>query len=143
MPAAVVIIGKSFGSVAAATSTALYPAIEAMEDSASMDCARVMRGTNSIEKSVAMENRLYPLRELYGDLLFEMGQAPAALVEYETALKATPNRYRGYLGVARAADAAGNRAKAFEYFGKLVELAKNADAERQEIREAKAFLAQR
>jgi tetratricopeptide (TPR) repeat protein len=94
-------------------------------------------------KHVAMENRLFPLRELYGDLLLEIGQAPAALVEYETALKATPNRYRGYLGVARAADAAGNRAKAVEYYGKLVDLAKNADAERQEVREAKAFLARR
>jgi tetratricopeptide (TPR) repeat protein len=94
-------------------------------------------------KHVAMENRLYPLRELYGDLLLELGQAPAALIEYETALKATPNRYRGYLGVARAADAAGNRAKAIEYYGKLVDLAKTADAERQEVREAKAFLARR
>jgi tetratricopeptide (TPR) repeat protein len=94
-------------------------------------------------KHVAMENRLYPLRELYGDLLLEMGQASAALVEYETALKATPNRHRGYLGVARAADAAGNRAKAVEYYGKLVNLAKNADAERQEVRDAKVFLARR
>jgi tetratricopeptide (TPR) repeat protein len=94
-------------------------------------------------KHVAMENRLYPLRELYGDLLLEMGQAAAALVEYETALKATPNRYRGYLGIARAADAAGNRAKALEYYGKLVDLAKNADAERSEVREAREFLAKR
>ncbi len=29
--------------------------------------------------------------------------------------------------------------KASEYFGKLVDLAKNADTERQEIREAKAY----
>jgi tetratricopeptide (TPR) repeat protein len=94
-------------------------------------------------KHVAMENRLYPLRELYGDLLLEMGQPAAALVEYETALKATPNRYRGILGVARAADAAGDRAKAVEYYGKLVELAKNADTERQEVQEAKAFLARK
>ena len=63
---------------------------------------------NSI-KHVAMENRLYPLRELYGDLLLETGQPAAALAEYETALKATPNRYRGVLGVARAAEAAGDR----------------------------------
>jgi tetratricopeptide (TPR) repeat protein len=94
-------------------------------------------------KHVAMENRLYPLRELLGDMLLEMGQTPAALVEYETALKATPNRYRGFWGVARAAEAAGNRAKASEHYGKLVELAKNADAERQEVRDAKAFLAKR
>jgi len=94
-------------------------------------------------KHVAMENRLYPLRELYGDLLLEVGDAAAALTEYETALKATPNRYRGTLGVARAADASGNRAKAAEYYGKLVDLAKNADVERQEVREAKAYVARR
>ena len=94
-------------------------------------------------KHVAMENRLYPFRELLGELLLEMGQSAAALSEFETALKQTPNRNRTYLGIARAADAAGNRQKASEYYGKLVELAKNADTERQEIREAKAFLARR
>jgi tetratricopeptide (TPR) repeat protein len=97
---------------------------------------------NSI-KHVAMENRLYPLRELYGDLLLDLGEPAAALVEYETALKATPNRYRGILGVARAADATGDRTKAIEYYGKLVDLAKNADADRLEVREAKGFLARK
>jgi Tfp pilus assembly protein PilF len=72
-----------------------------------------------------------------------MGQAAAALTEFESALKSTPNRYRGYLGVARASNAVGNRAKAVEYYGKLVGLAKNADSERQEVQEAKAFLAGR
>ena len=52
-------------------------------------------------------------------------------MEYETALKATPNRYRVFLGVARAADAAGNRAKAIEYYGKVVELSKKADTGRR------------
>ena len=94
-------------------------------------------------KHVAMENRLYPFRELLGELLLEAGQPAAALKEFETALKQTPNRFRAFLGAARAADAAGNRQKASEYFGKLVDLAKNADTERQEIREAKAFLARK
>jgi tetratricopeptide (TPR) repeat protein len=97
---------------------------------------------NSV-KHVAMENRLYPMHELYGDLLLEAGDAAAALVAYETALKATPNRYRGILGVARAADATGNRARAVEYYGKLVDLTKTADGERAEVREAKAFLARK
>jgi tetratricopeptide (TPR) repeat protein len=94
-------------------------------------------------KHVAMENRLYPLRELYGDLLLEAGDGAGALVAYEAALKATPNRYRGILGVARAADATGDRAKAVEYYGKLVDLAKSAEVERQEVQEAKAFLAKK
>jgi tetratricopeptide (TPR) repeat protein len=90
-------------------------------------------------KHVAMENRLYPIRELLGELQLEMEQPAAALNEFETALKQTPNRFRALWGAARAADSAGDRQKASEYFGKLVDLAKNADTERQEIREAKAY----
>jgi Tfp pilus assembly protein PilF len=87
-----------------------------------------------------MENRLYPLRELYAELLLEMGQPAAALHEFETSLEQTPNRYRTFLGIARAANGAGDRPKASEYYG-IVNLAKNADTERPETQEAKAFLA--
>jgi tetratricopeptide (TPR) repeat protein len=119
----------------------------ALKEGARDQALRFMRtaadGEDGSVKHIAMENRLYPMRELLGDLLLEMGQGEAALTEYETALKATPNRFRGFLGIARAATAAGNRAMASEYYGKLVELAKNADTERQEVREAKEFLARR
>jgi tetratricopeptide (TPR) repeat protein len=98
-------------------------------------------GEDGSIKNVIMENRLYPLREMLAELLLEVGQPAPALEEYETALKHTPNRYRALFGAARASDAVGNRAQAAEYFGKLVNLAKNADVERQEVREAKAFLA--
>ena len=107
--------------------------------------ARVMRAAADSEdgsvKHVAMENRLYPLRELYGELLLELGQPAAAVHEFETALEQTPNRYRTFLGLARAANAAGDRQKASDYYGKVVNLAKNADTERPETQEAKAFLA--
>ena len=119
----------------------------ALKEGARDQALRFMRTAADNEdrslKHVAMENRLYPMRELLGDLLLEMGQAKAALTEYETALKAAPNRYRVFWGVARAADAAGDRAKAVEYYGKLVALSKNADTERPETRDAKAFLARR
>jgi tetratricopeptide (TPR) repeat protein len=91
-------------------------------------------------KHVAMENRLFPFRELLAELLLEVGQPAAALNEYETALKQTPNRFRAFWGAARAADGAGDHQKSTEYFGKLIELARNADTERQEIRQAKAQL---
>jgi tetratricopeptide (TPR) repeat protein len=94
-------------------------------------------------KHVTMENRLYPLRELLGDLLLEMGQAAPALREFETANKAYPNRYRGFYGAARAAEAAGDRQKAREYFAKLVDLAKHADSARPELARAKGYLALR
>ena len=119
----------------------------ALKEGARDQALRLMRTAADNEdrsvKHVAMDNRLYPMRELLGDLLLETGQGSAALIEYETALSATPNRYRVLWGVARAADAIGNRAKAVEYYGKLVELSKNADTERPETRDAKGFLAGR
>jgi hypothetical protein len=119
----------------------------ALKEGAPDQALRFMRaaadGEDGSVKHVAMENRLYPLRELFAELLLETGQPAAALSEFEAALKQTPNRYRAFLGIARAANAAGDRQKASEYYGKLVDLAKNADTERQETREAKNFLAQR
>ena len=94
------------------------------------------------EKHIAMENRLYPMRELLGDLLMEQQQLAAALTEYEASLLSTPNRLRGLYGAAKAAEGTGNMEKARLYFGKLAELTKGADAGRSEIQEAKTFLAQ-
>src|SRR5262249_48754724 len=73
-----------------------------------------------------MENRLYPMRELFAELLLESGQAGPALREFEAALKENPNRYRGLYGAARAAEAAGDRQKAEAYFSKFVAVSAKA-----------------
>jgi tetratricopeptide (TPR) repeat protein len=95
------------------------------------------------EKHVAMENRLYPMRELLGDLLMGQQRPAQALKEYETATASTPNRLRGLYGAAKAADLAKDPQKAATYFRRLVELTKDADTDKAEIREAKAFLARK
>jgi tetratricopeptide (TPR) repeat protein len=74
------------------------------------------------EKHIAMENRLYPMRELLGDLLLEQQQPAQALTEYETALQSTPNRLRGLYGAAKAAEGARQPEKAAAYFRQLAEL---------------------
>jgi len=94
-------------------------------------------------KHVAMENRLYPLRELYAELLLELGQATPALREFEVALKAYPNRYRSIYGIARAAEAVGDRRKAADNYSRLMALAKNADSSRPELARAREYVAQR
>jgi tetratricopeptide (TPR) repeat protein len=94
------------------------------------------------EKHIAMENRLYPMRELLGDLLLERQQPGLALAEYETSLVSTPNRLRGLYGAASAAKAANQPEKATTYFRKLAEMTKDADTDRVEISEAKASLMQ-
>ena len=55
---------------------------------------KLMRAAADLEdgsiKHIAMENRLYPLRELYAELLLEIGQAAPALREFEAALVSIP-----------------------------------------------------
>ncbi|HSQ04027.1 MAG TPA: hypothetical protein VLN59_08330, partial [Burkholderiales bacterium] len=108
------------------------------------DALKFMRAAadleDSSEKHVAMENRLYPMREMLGDLLLELNQPALALQAYEASLHVAQNRFRGFYGAAKAAQAAGDRSKAHAYFEKLATLAGNGDSERAEVREAKAYL---
>lgn len=96
---------------------------------------------DSSEKHVAMENRLYPMRELLGDMLREQGQPAAALKEYEVSMKSTPNRLRGYYGAAKAAEASGQKAKAASYWRQLAALTRDADAGRPEVAEVRRVMA--
>jgi tetratricopeptide (TPR) repeat protein len=109
-------------------------------DRAITDMRRAADGEDGSIKHVAMENRLYPMRELLGDLLLEAQQPALALAEYERALKSTPNRYRGLYGAARAAAAAGNKQRAATYYTGLVALAKTGDGTRPEVSQARSFL---
>ena len=102
---------------------------------------RAAEGEDGSIKHVAMENRLYPMRELLGDLLLEAGQPANAFAEYMKALAQTPNRYRGLYGAARAAEASGDRANAVGYYTKLIQLASTGDGSRPELKRAQAYLA--
>jgi tetratricopeptide (TPR) repeat protein len=93
------------------------------------------------EKHVAMENRLYPMRELLGDMLREHGDYAQALREYELSMKSTPNRLRGYYGAAKAADAAGDVKRASAYYRQLARLTQSADGDRAELKELNQLLA--
>ena len=96
---------------------------------------------DSTAKHVAMENRLYPMRELFGDMLMAQGQSGAALLAYEQSMKAAPERLRGYYGAAKAAEATGDKAKASGYYAKLAQLTRNGDGTRAELKEVKVRVA--
>jgi tetratricopeptide (TPR) repeat protein len=95
------------------------------------------------EKHVAMENRLWPMRELLGELLLELKQPARALEEFEASLNIARNRLRGLDGAARAAEAAGKPDKARAYYTQIVTLTREADFERPEVQRAKSFLGSR
>jgi tetratricopeptide (TPR) repeat protein len=116
----------------------------ALKQGAVEKAAALMRqaadGEDASIKHVAMENRLYPMRELLGDFLLDAGRPREALTEYAAALKAHPNRYRGLYGAARAAEAAGDAAAAKAYYQKVIVLSANADGSRPELQHARAFV---
>ena len=92
------------------------------------------------EKSISMENRLFPMRELLGDMLLENGQPQAALVEYEQALTRTPARLRSYHGAAKAAEQSGDMAKAKTYYLKIVTMCPEG-GDRPDVKDAMLALA--
>ena len=92
-------------------------------------------------KHVAMENRLYPMRELLADMQMQQGEPAAALKAYEASMRATPMRLRAFYGAAKAAEAAGEQKKAAAYFSQLARLTRTADGDRAEVREARQHVA--
>ena len=91
------------------------------------------------EKHVAMENRLYPMRELLADMLLADGDAAMALKEYEVSMKNAPNRLRGWYGAAKAATAVGDATKVVRYSRALEQLTQKGDGDRPEVLEMRPF----
>jgi tetratricopeptide (TPR) repeat protein len=81
-----------------------------------------------------------PARELYGEMLLESGKPTEALAAYEATLKKEPNRLGATAGAAKAAEKAGDSAKAQDYYKKVVAIAGDADKSRAEVSDAHAFL---
>ncbi|MBV9152368.1 MAG: hypothetical protein JO204_11400 [Alphaproteobacteria bacterium] len=94
----------------------------------------------TMDKHPATPAAVQPARELLADLLLELKDPDAALKEYDQSLKSEPNRFRSILGKARAAKEAGDAATSKGAYQKLLTLSSQADADRPELAEAKAFL---
>jgi tetratricopeptide (TPR) repeat protein len=96
---------------------------------------------DATDKSAVTPGPLAPARELLGEMLLEAGDAAGALVAFEASIAKEPGRFRGAFGAARAAEAAGDAAKAREYYARTVEIARDADSPRPEIDRARSYLA--
>ncbi len=95
---------------------------------------------DATDKSAISPGPIAPARELLGEMLLEAGNGKDALIAFEATMQKEPNRFRGALGAARAAEMAGDRDKAAKYYRQLLDIAKDADTERAEIQRAKAYL---
>jgi hypothetical protein len=92
---------------------------------------------DATDKSAVSPGPLAPARELLGYMLLEAERPVDALVEFEATIKKEPNRFRGLYGGARAAEAAGQRARAIALYKQLLQVASDADTNRPELQHAR------
>jgi tetratricopeptide (TPR) repeat protein len=108
------------------------------------EALRLMRSAAELEEATEKHNitpgPIATPRELYGDLLMDLGQPAQAVREYEASLKLAPARFKALHGAGRAAELADDRETAKSYYVRLVGVATCADTQRPELAQAKAFL---
>lgn len=97
---------------------------------------------DATDKTAVTPGPIVPVRELLGELLLDLGQPVQALDAYERSQRVEPNRFRGLAGAARAAELAGDDARARTYYASLLQLGGQADTERPELARARAYLNQ-
>ena len=92
------------------------------------------------EKAAVTPGPLAPARELLGEMLLQMNQPAAALIEFEATIKKEPNRFRALFGAAKSASLAGDRQKARTYAEQLLKICARADRpERSELSQARGL----
>ncbi len=94
---------------------------------------------DATDKAAVTPGPLAPARELYGEMLLAAGRAREAIPTFEATMKKEPGRFRGAYGAARAAEVAGDRAKARLYYSQLLDTAREADTQRPELQAARKF----
>ena len=95
------------------------------------------------DKNPVTPGPVLPAREQLGELLLELNQPALALPEFDAVLRSSPRRFNATYGAARAAELSGNRKRASERYSELLQLCAQADAQRLELQNARAFLQKR
>jgi tetratricopeptide (TPR) repeat protein len=101
-----------------------------------------MRAAADLQDKVGQAEVDIPAREMLADMLLELHRPKEALAEYEVALKVSPNRFNGLYHAGVAAEEAGDKAKAQQYFAALLKSTDNgAQSNRSELVHAKRAVA--
>jgi tetratricopeptide (TPR) repeat protein len=117
-----------------------WAARAAKKDDEALELLRAAaRLDDSIEKHPITPGAIVPARELLADLLLDLGRPREALTEYEMVLRTSPKRLRATAGAARAAERAGDRARAKAHYAELLAFC-DSGSPRPEVQAAKTFM---
>jgi tetratricopeptide (TPR) repeat protein len=131
----VTIQAKQAGAVAALAGGDIQKAITMLDEAGAIE--------DAIDALSQPPYPIIPAHELYGTLLMEMKRPADAMRHFAETLRRTPGRPLAVYGLARAAEALGDKAAAGARYTEFLELWKHADPDRPELATAKRFLAAR
>jgi tetratricopeptide (TPR) repeat protein len=110
------------------------------EDDAA-EAVKHMREAADLQDEVGQGEVDIPAREMLADILLDLKQPQDALLEYRKALQLSPNRFNGLFNAGRAAEAAGDKAVAGEFYATLLKnTGDGGESARPELVHAKAFV---
>ena len=105
------------------------------------DALTHMRAAADLQDKVGQGEVDIPAREMLADMLLESHRPQEALAEYRVALKLSPNRFNGLYNAGVAAEDAGDKTAAADYFVALLKSTGNgAQSSRPELAHARTFL---
>lgn len=105
------------------------------------DALKQMRAAADLQDKVGQGEVDIPAREMLADMLLELHQPQQALAEYRVALKLSPNRFNGLYHAGVAAEQAGDKAAAADYYAALLKSTGNgAQSSRPELAHARSFV---
>jgi tetratricopeptide (TPR) repeat protein len=105
------------------------------------EALRNMRVAADLQDKVGQGEVDIPAREMLADMLLESHQPRQALKEYEAALKESPNRLNGLYHAGLAAEAAGDKTKAQQFYATLLKSTDNGThSARTEFAHVKSFV---
>jgi tetratricopeptide (TPR) repeat protein len=89
------------------------------------EAVKAMRESADLQDKVGQGEVDIPAREMLADMLLELKRPQEALVEYKLALTLSPNRFNGLFNAGMAAEAAGDRTQAQNYYAALLKITDN------------------
>lgn len=115
-------------------------------EGATLEAEALMRKAILLEESTAAvashsTDSLLPMQELYGELLMQLRDYPAALAAFETVLQQSEDRFRSVFGAGRAAELGQNWEMAAHYYRRLLDLAPSPQGNRFELGIANNYFA--
>ena len=132
---------KRLASIMSGEVAGLIQLVRGQKTEAMQTLAEAARAESQLPRPIARPYPLKPAVEVYAEALVASGNAGEAVRQFQASLARTPRRAASLIGLARAAQTAGQREVAVKAAREFIDLWHAADADRQELNDARAIAA--